>query len=419
MCLPCPVKKMPETPTSRAHERERTKREAAPAPTLVLIVLPILSGGSGRMTIDLCKALEKERIETSVFLSLGAGELVSEAENSGIKLYSYHRGDGTGAVRALLLVPVLLLRLLRRARAYDVLVGGGDASDHLPTLVVGRLTGKPAVGISQVAQSANLGSHQGLGHRLMSLATRIALPRLDATISVAEAVREDVIGLGARRERAYAIPNGIPVARVQELGRVEKIEYERPTIVTVGRLSPEKGLDDLLRAHALAREEIAHDLLIIGDGIDRPRLEELTTELGLRDSVTFSGYHTNPYPTIAAADLVCLPSHHEASPLIILEALALDRPVLATDCPGGTRESLGDGRFGQLVPVGDPKAFAGAVVEHLKAPEKLRTLAAAGRAEVTKNRDVAAVAARYAEVIREIVEVHDRARNDPARRPRR
>ncbi len=86
-------------------------------------------------------------------------------------------------------------------------------------------------------------------------------------------MREDVIGLGARRERAYAIPNGIPVARVQELGRVEKIEYERPTIVTVGRLSPEKGLDDLLRAHALAREEIAHDLLIIGDGVNRPRLE--------------------------------------------------------------------------------------------------------------------------------------------------
>jgi glycosyltransferase involved in cell wall biosynthesis len=236
-------------------------------------VLPILSGGSGRMTIDLCKALEKEGIEDAVFLSLGAGELAGEAELSGIKLHSYHRGDGTGALRAVLLVPVLLARLLRRARGYDLLIGGGDASDHLPALVAGRLTRRPVAGISQVSQSANLGSHRGFAHLAMWLSTRIALPRLDATISVAEAVREDVIGLGADRERAYLIANGIPVARVLELSQAEEVSFERPTIVTVDRLSPEKDLDDLLRAHALAREEIAHDLLIIGDGVNRPRLE--------------------------------------------------------------------------------------------------------------------------------------------------
>ncbi len=371
------------------------------------------------MTIELCEALEKEEIETAIFLSLGSGELLAEARSRGLTTYAYHQGNAAGAVRALTLVPFLLIRLFRRARHYDVLIGGGDATDHLPALVVGRLTAKLVIGLSQVTQSATIESYRGLGRRLMSLSTRVALPRLDATISVAEAVRDDLISLGARKDRAYAVSNGIPVARVQELSEAKKIAFTRPTIVGVGRLSYEKGFDTLLRAHALARNETPHDLVIVGDGWERANLEQLAKELRVTDSVTFAGYLVNPYPSIAAADLVCMPSRHEASPLIILEALALRRPVIATDCPGGTRESLAEGRFGRLVPYDDPQALAEALVEHLKAPDKLQALAAAGRVEITKTRDVATTAAKYAEVLRQVLDGHHADKDKRAARRRR
>lgn len=408
---------MPDASASRAPGRGvPTADRAKTTPIRVLIVLPTLSGGAGRVAIELCQALGKENVETAVFLSLGSGELVAEAKSKGIKLFEYHQGNGAGAVRALLLVPSLVARLSRRARHYDVLIGGGDATDHLPALVVGRLVKKPVVGLSQVTQSATIESYRGLGRRLMSLSTRIALPRLDATISVAEAVREDIIGLGAGRERAYVVSNGIPIARVQALSGAEKIAFARPTIAGFGRLSFEKGFDVLIRAHAIARKEIAHDLVIVGDGRERANLEQLAAELGVEDSVIFAGYRANPYPWIAAAALVCLPSRHEASPLIVLEALALCRPVIATDCPGGTRESLGDGRFGRLVPCEDPKALAEAFVEHLQTPKELQARAAAGQIEVTKNRDVATAATRYAEILREVLDRYRQGRRRALRR---
>src|SRR5450759_2063986 len=119
------------------------------------------------------------------------------------------------------------------------------------------------------------------------------MPRLDATISVSEAVREDAIGLGASRERAHTISNGISIARVRELSGAKKITFARPTIVGVGRLSYEKGFDTLLRAHALARKEIAHCLVLVGDGLERASLEGLAAELKIEGSVTFAGYQAN------------------------------------------------------------------------------------------------------------------------------
>ena len=372
-------------------------------PTSALIILPALFGGGGRVAIELCKALEKEKVEASIFLSLGSGELAAEAESREVKTHRFHRGNGAGAARALLLLPVLVIRLLSRARRCDILIGGGEAADHLLALLAGRLLRKPAVGIFQVTPSANIESYRGLGRRLLSLSTRLALPRLDATISVAEAVREDAVALGARRERAFTIPNGVPIARVQELSAAEKIVFAHTTIVGVGRLAYEKGFDTLLRAHALARQEVAHDLVLVGDGRERASLEQLTAELGITGSVTFAGYQANPYPWIAAADLVCLPSRHEASPLIVPEALALRRPVIATDCPGGTRESLAEGRFGRLVPCGDPEALAEALADHLRAPSELEALAATAQVEIERDRDLPATAARYAQVLRDVL----------------
>jgi glycosyltransferase involved in cell wall biosynthesis len=151
-------------------------------------------------------------------------------------------------------------------------------------------------------------------------------------------------------------------------------------VVGVGRLAPVKGFDLLIRAHATARAAGAdHILRLIGEGPHRAELEALVRELGVQDSVDFTGFQANPLPDLAAADLFVLSSRFEGSGgLVLLEALALGVPIVAVDCPSGPRRLLSDGRYGRLVPSEDVDALAAALVEYVKDPEPLRTLAAQG-----------------------------------------
>jgi glycosyltransferase involved in cell wall biosynthesis len=122
----------------------------------------------------------------------------------------------------------------------------------------------------------------------------------------------------------------------------------------------------LLRAYAqLVRTQggggLREDLVIVGDGGFRHELEALAMELGVGKRVHFTGYRNNPHAVVARASALVLSSRYEGMPMVLLEALALGKPVISTDCPTGPREILDDGRFGLLVPIGDVDAMAGAL----------------------------------------------------------
>ena len=110
--------------------------------------------------------------------------------------------------------------------------------------------------------------------------------------------------------------------------------------------------------------------MILGEGPERLRLESLVAELGLGDRVALPGFGPNPYAYMARAALVVLSSISEALPTTLIEAMALGTPVVATDCKYGPREILQDGRYGPLVPVGDPAALAEAISAALSAARR-------------------------------------------------
>jgi glycosyltransferase involved in cell wall biosynthesis len=97
-------------------------------------------------------------------------------------------------------------------------------------------------------------------------------------------------------------------------------------------------------------------------------LELLVRQLGLTEAVDLPGHLENPYPFFAAASVYALSSRWEGLPTVLLEALALGLPIVATDCPSGPREILADGAYGRLVPPGDPAALAEALQRTLKDP---------------------------------------------------
>jgi glycosyltransferase involved in cell wall biosynthesis len=180
----------------------------------------------------------------------------------------------------------------------------------------------------------------------------------------------------AAPERAAPDAKAIAHARVL-LG----IAPEECLVLCVGRLSNEKGQDDLIDAlrRTLAAGSVpVLRLVIVGDGPERRRLENLAAPLGR--SVLFSGYLADPWALFHAADIFVLPSHSEGSPLVIFEAMAAGTPIIAT-AVGGVPEILVDSETGLLVPPREPAALA-------------RTLAALSRERALQQR--LALAARAA-----------------------
>jgi glycosyltransferase involved in cell wall biosynthesis len=106
----------------------------------------------------------------------------------------------------------------------------------------------------------------------------------------------------------------------------------------------------------------------LGEGPERPRLERLIGELGLGAIVSLPGFATNPLAYMAKADVLALSSRVEGLPTVIVEALACGAPIVATNCPHGPAELLGDGTYGRLVPVGDVEAFGDALAATLSEP---------------------------------------------------
>jgi glycosyltransferase involved in cell wall biosynthesis len=141
-----------------------------------------------------------------------------------------------------------------------------------------------------------------------------------------------------------------------------------PILIAAGRLAPWKGFADLIRAMKLVPEERGARLIILGDGPLRAELEALTVELGLSKVVSLLGYVENPLKYFSHSDVFVLSSHVEGLPNVLVEAMMCGCTPVSTDCPTGPREVLQDGKYGYLVPVGDPVAMAAGIEEALDRP---------------------------------------------------
>jgi len=140
------------------------------------------------------------------------------------------------------------------------------------------------------------------------------------------------------------------------------LDPRRKVLLSIGRIAKQKDHRTLLVALRTLKEKYATDaqLLIVGDG-DVTQLRLLADQQGIADRVKFCGTLLNPYPLYKRADAFVLSSAFEGLGLVIIEAMALECPVVSTDCPHGPAEVLEGGKCGVLVPVGDPDALANAI----------------------------------------------------------
>lgn len=175
---------------------------------------------------------------------------------------------------------------------------------------------------------------------------------------------------GIRPDHIEVIYNAI---ELEEGGSVPEVvsALPKPLVVTVGRLVPWKRFDGVIHAVAALPHSLAPSLAIVGEGPDRTKIEALTkTRLGTRAIRTGALSHADTLAVIHTADVFVLNSTYEGLSHVLIEALMLGKPVIATDV-GGNGELIRDNENGILVPVQDAEAF-GAALERVLTDSSLR-----------------------------------------------
>jgi glycosyltransferase involved in cell wall biosynthesis len=229
---------------------------------------------------------------------------------------------------------------------------------------------------------------------------RRTLPWADAVVAVGEAVardvREQVPAVGPRLRTIHNPVIGDDLAERRAAAPPHPwFEDGGPAVVLgCGRLEPQKDFATLLRAFALVRREREIRLVILGEGPERRALAELAAALGVARDVAFLGWVDDPFPAMARAGLLVLSSRWEGMPNVLIEAMACGCPVVSTDAPGGSRDALAGGALGPLVPPGDARAMARAMLAVLGNPPPRAALEARA-AGFTEARSVEAYLALF------------------------
>lgn len=292
-----------------------------------------------------------------------------------------------------------LVRLLRKRRI-DAVVTVGPGDKMFWGRLAARLARVPVV--CSALHSTGLPDHVELPNRLLARWT-------DAFVAVAEshgcylAAHE-----GCPAEKVRVIPNGIDVEQFHPRWPSDRLRKEfdlppdAPVAGIVAALRPIKQHEMFLHTAALVyAAEPAARFLIVGDGPERQRLESLAQSLGIAEAVRFVGTRGDVAELLGLMDVVLLTSRMEANPICLLEAMATEKPVVATRV-GSVPESVQDGRTGYLVAPGDSRAMTAHVLDLFASPERAAEMGRAGRERVIAHGSVDRMVEGYQDMLEAI-----------------
>ena len=313
-------------------------------------------GGAERVIVTLLRHLDRSRFEPHLALVDAVGPYLKEL-SADVLVHDLK----AQRVRYAFPGMVRLVRKLRPQVVHSAMLELNIASILCRPFLPPRTRVLIREDISTSAQNFQLGRNL----RVWSFLYRL-YGKADKVICVADYVLNDLAeNYGVPRSKMVRIYNPVDVSETRTLADAIENPYsgDGPHLVAAGRLSKQKGFDILLEAMALVRNSLPNSqLTILGEGDLRSELLAQRERLSLNEAVHLPGFQSNPFPYFKHADLFVLPSRFEGLPLVVLEALAVGTPVVASDCPGALREILGDCPRARLVPPSDPKALAEGIV---------------------------------------------------------
>ena len=372
--------------------------------TVALAIPQLDAGGPDRVISELLHGLPRDRFALQLIVQRAGGRLF-DALPGDIQVDVI--GDGRRypvvAYRGALarLEPDLVMTTLR----LNITAGLARKLFGHPPILVARQANAIAANFAELRQRAPI------KQRIVQPIVTHALLQADAMIAQSQDMAAEL-----QSETRGAIPlatigNPVSLPQIDALaaGQQHACVPPRgsPALVAVGRLMPQKGFDVLIDAlpAVLARHPAAM-LTIYGEGPDESALRRRAAQHGIADHVVFAGHSAHVQAQVASADLYVSSSRYEGFSNAILEAMALGAVIVATDCPGATREMIDDGRSGFLVPVDDSSALAAGILRALDAASA--GIGANARAAALQNYDRAAICASYTRFFESLLDARAR-----------
>ena len=258
-----------------------------------------------------------------------------------------------------------------------------------------------------VISTCHLWTHDTAAVRLYEYLNALFLRRFDAVVAVSETIADSLRRSGVRESKIRVIDNGIDLSSFSQARATlaEKIDKGRNLIVgTVGRLASQKGLEYFLRA---AREVLLEfpdvTFVFLGAGPDREKLENMATDLAIRQNVLFVGHYTHMPGAYASMDVFVLASVDEGMPMVVLEALASKKPVVATRVGAVPRLIIHE-KTGLLIEPRDVQALKGAIIRLLNDSSLRAQLGNAGEALVQRSHSHNLMARNYLELYEQVAD---------------
>lgn len=328
----------------------------------IAIVIPSLRGGGAeRVIVNILNHLDLEKIELTLVVVNKVGPYIKYLPNN-IRVIDLNservRHSVIKMIKALNEVkPDVILSTLGHLNLFLILIKRFIKGS--PRLIV-REANTPSMSLTKLSQRKQY---------YYKLIYRLLYPKADLIIAQCYDMKHDIIKTFRLKEsKVIHIYNPIDISMIGKNAETfNPYNNSKINIVAIGRLTYQKGFDTLLKAFKIVNQEFPKTgLTILGDGELKNALEEQVNDLNLLASVSIIGFKDNPYPYYKNAELFVLSSRWEGFPNVLLEALACNTKIVATNCKSGPREILEDGRYGRLTKVDNVESLAQDIIEALK-----------------------------------------------------
>jgi glycosyltransferase involved in cell wall biosynthesis len=369
--------------------------------TKLCVVIPSLAGGGAeRVAVTILSALDPAHYERVLYLFSGEGVYFDRLD-SGVQVVVAQQRSWPARMRE-------LARFLRTTRpdivmpflSYFITATAARWAGSRARVVFNQ--GTPTTGF---LNDPDFSWRSPARRRLFSAMTRFFYSRADAVVVTSEGVGEDLVKrYRVPRRKIRVLHNPVDLGAIQLLAAESIADAilppSRPVVVSAGRLAAVKNYPLLIDSVAELSTRIPVDTWILGDGDERERLTRRAVGKGLKDSVWFLGFQTNPWRFISRASAFVLTSTYEGFGNVLIEAMACGVPVVATRSPG-TVEIIEDGANGLLVDH-DARSVAGAIERLIRDVGLRQRLVAQARSSV-EHYAVPRVAERYDQMFRELL----------------
>lgn len=367
-----------------------------PARPVLFFTSRLGGGGAEKHMVRVANRLPRDTFEPVVAARNGRGEYLDILDDG----ISVHDLEAPSMYRA-----VLPLTRLLRDLCPAIVCSFMDRANCAASLATSLAGGDPRLVLSvQDSPSVRLADPESVNERVLLRGVKWFYPKADAVVAISSGVREDLLGLIPEvQARSVVIPNaGVdPTNRVDRLGESIERPDDRIVLVACGRLTRHKGFDILLESMPRVLKNLDAELWILGEGPREGELKQQASSLEIEEAVHFLGWKSNPLPYMNAADIFVLSSRWEAFGNVVVEAMAVGTPVVATRTHG-PQDIIRPPDEGILVEPGNPRELAEGIL-HLGEDADLRDSISKASKKRSQAFKPEAVAEAYRKVFRRVL----------------